>query len=113
MKTAAANLSEIATHLGISRTAARDLEIQGVITRTGGLDACRLSYIRHLRARRSNAVDDRLRLARAKAIVTDLRERLMPLVAGNPKSENKVMTELDEMARWLEENIADRLPVIN
>ena len=47
-----------AAHLCLSRTAARDLETQGIITRTAGitrtvgLEACRLSYIR-LRARRS------------------------------------------------------------
>jgi hypothetical protein len=65
----ATTLSEIASHLALSRTAARDLEIQGILHRTDGLDACRLAYIRHLRScRRSNAADDQLRLARAKAI---------------------------------------------
>jgi hypothetical protein len=68
MNATAATLSEIAAHLGLSRTAARDLETQGIINRAAGIDACRLAYIQRLRARRSNAADDRLRLARAKAI---------------------------------------------
>lgn len=46
----------------------RDLEIEGVLDRAYGIDACRLAYIRHLRARRSHAADDRLRSARAMAI---------------------------------------------
>ena len=67
---APATLSEIAQHLGLSRTAARDLEIQGVIARAAGLDACRLSYLRHLRERRANhcGADDELRRARAREI---------------------------------------------
>ena len=61
-------LSDIAIHLALSRTAVRDLEIEGVLDRANGIDACRLAYVRHLRTRRSNTADDRLRLARAKAI---------------------------------------------
>jgi hypothetical protein len=76
----AAKLSEVAAHLGISRTATRDLEIQGVINRAAGLDACRLAYIRHLRARRSNAADDRLRLARAEAIELRTQQEARKLV---------------------------------
>ena len=68
MDVALVTLSDIAEHLGLSRTTIRDLEIEGVINRAMGLDDCRLAYIRHLRTRRSSAADDRLRLARAKAI---------------------------------------------
>ena len=62
METKPATLSEIALHLGVTRTTARDCELQGILNRTAGIDACRLAYIRHLRARRSNTADDRLRL---------------------------------------------------
>lgn len=80
MKATAATLSEIAMHLGVSRTAARDLEIQGIINRALGLDAYRMSYIQRIRARRSNAADDRLRLARAKAIEQRTRREAHDLV---------------------------------
>ncbi len=65
---AATTLTEIAAHLALSRTAVRDLKTQGIISQSAGLDACRIMYLRHLRARRQTDVDDRLRLARAKAI---------------------------------------------
>lgn len=68
METKPATLSEIALHLALSRTAVRDLEIQGVLDRGNGIDACRVGYLQHLRARHSNPADDRLRLARAQAI---------------------------------------------
>jgi hypothetical protein len=66
----AATLSGVAEHLGLSRTAARDLEIQGVIDRTAGLGACRLAYIRHLRSRRPSggAMQERILAAKARAI---------------------------------------------
>ena len=80
MNAKSATLSEIAGHLGVSRTAARDLEIQGIINRAAGFDACRLAYIRHLRTRRSSAADDRLRLARARAIEQRTRREAHELV---------------------------------
>jgi hypothetical protein len=68
IKTNPTSISSIAVHLALSRTAVRDLEIEGVLDRANGIDACRLAYIRHLRMRRPHAADDRLRTARAKAI---------------------------------------------
>jgi len=79
----AASLSAVAQHFGISRTAARDLEIQGIINRAEGLDCCRLRYLQHLRARRSNgsAADAAYREARAREIEVRTAERLGRYVA--------------------------------
>ncbi len=77
-----ASLSRVAQHFGISRTAARDLEIQNVINRTAGLDSCRLAYIRHLRERHSrrNGSNSHLREARAREIEVRTAQRLGKLV---------------------------------
>ncbi len=77
------SLSAVAEHFGISRTAARDLEIQNVIDRSAGLDACRIAYIRYLRERHSkpSAADSHLREARAREIEVRTAERLGKLVA--------------------------------
>jgi hypothetical protein len=72
---AAATLSGVAEHLGLSRTAARDLEIQGVIDRTAGLGACRLAYIRHLRSRRPSGGAPQERILAAKAEAIEVRGR--------------------------------------
>jgi hypothetical protein len=76
------SLSEVAEHFGISRTAARDLEIQNVIDRAAGLTACRLAYIRHLRERRSShsEADAQLRAARAREIEIRIAERERKLI---------------------------------
>jgi hypothetical protein len=46
-------------------------------------------------------------------LVTELRERLMVIVAGDPEAENNLTMELDETARRIEKYIADRYPVVN
>jgi phage terminase Nu1 subunit (DNA packaging protein) len=76
------SLSDFARHVGISRTTARDLELQSIIDRTKGMDACRLGYIAHLCARRSNdsAAADALRAARAREIEVRTAEREHKLV---------------------------------
>jgi hypothetical protein len=75
-----ASLSEVARHFGISRTAARDLEIQNIINRAAGLDACRLAYIQHIRERRSrSAADDAYRRAKAREVELRIAERLHKL----------------------------------
>jgi hypothetical protein len=76
------SLSDFARHVGISRTTARDLELQSVIDRTKGIDACRLGYIAHLRARRLNgsAAADALRAARAREIEVRTAERERKLI---------------------------------
>jgi phage terminase Nu1 subunit (DNA packaging protein) len=77
------SLSAVAQHFGLSRSATRDLEIQNVINRSAGLDACRVAYISHLRDRRSkpSAADAHLREARAREIEVRTAERLGKLVA--------------------------------
>jgi hypothetical protein len=74
---APATLAAVAAHLGLSRTAARDLEIQGVLSRAAGLDACRLAYLRHLRSRRSGQgqAETALRQARAREVELRTAER--------------------------------------
>ena len=80
---AKASLSAVAQHFGISRSATRDLELQLVIDRSAGLDACRIGYIRYLRERRSrtSTADSHLREARAREIEVRTAERLGKLVA--------------------------------
>ena len=73
------SLSEVARHFGISRTAARDLELQNIIDRAAGLDACRLAYLRYLRERPSRAGNDELRKAKAREIELRIAERLHKL----------------------------------
>ena len=76
------SLSDFARHVGVSRTTARDLELQGIIDRTKGIDACRLGYIAHLRARRSSssAAADALRAVRAREIAVRTAERERKLI---------------------------------
>jgi phage terminase Nu1 subunit (DNA packaging protein) len=83
MNSTSVTLSEIATHFGISRTAVRDLEIQHIINRADGIDGCRIRYIQHLRTRRSSAADDRLRIARAKAIELRTQRETHELVSAD------------------------------
>ena len=94
----AATLSGVAEHLGLSRTAARDLEIQGVIDRTAGLGACRLAYIRHLRSRRSSGGAPQERILAAKARAIELRNaqtehKLVPV--------GEVQEVLDTCMGWM------------
>ncbi len=87
------SLSDFARHVGVSRTTARDLELQGIIDRTKGIDACRLGYIAYLRARpaSSSAAADALRTARAREIAVRTAEREHKLI---PIEELKVAWDL-------------------
>jgi hypothetical protein len=74
---AAPNLTQIAAHLGLSRAGVRELELAGIIDRNGGIDGCRLAYIRHLRDRNSgrSQADAELRKAKAREIQQRIEER--------------------------------------
>ncbi len=99
----AVSLSEVARHFGLSRTAVRDLELQGLIDRATGLDACRLAYIRYLRARRlsHSDADVQWRLARAREIEIRTAERehkLMQTDEAMAVLDDAVGTFLTELA---------------
>ncbi len=99
----AVSLSEVSRHFGLSRTAVRDLELRGEIDRVAGLDACRLAYIRYLRARRlsHSDADMQWRLARAREIEirTAQRERkLMQTDEAIAVLEDVVGTFLTELS---------------
>jgi phage terminase Nu1 subunit (DNA packaging protein) len=67
------SITDLAAHLGLSRTAARDLETSGVLDRRKGLDACRLDYIRSLRSRQSEKSIAEARIRNARAVEIELR----------------------------------------
>jgi phage terminase Nu1 subunit (DNA packaging protein) len=67
-----ATRAEFAQHLDLSVAQVKEHQQTGVIPKGSTLDQGRVSYIRHLRARKGGVTDERSRLDAARAELTEL-----------------------------------------